>query len=91
MEQINNMRVNITELTTVRILCSKCKSVSEIPIERLTSTFEHNLNCRHCNQKFPEGASENYFMKLADAFNKISDITEFDFEFCIPVNKKTEK
>ena len=91
MTEIITKRINIEELKIVRITCTKCGVVSEMLIDKLTSNYEHEVKCKHCGEKFPTEVGVNYFMKLQDVFKTISGKTEFDFEFCIPVNKKTEK
>ncbi len=53
------LRINISELKTVRITCMKCKrGVIEVPVSRLGNALDHG-RCRLCDEVvLPDHAKE---------------------------------
>jgi hypothetical protein len=46
-------RVLLSEIKTVRVICQKCKTVVEVPVEKLGAMFKSG-ECRFCSQSFKD-------------------------------------
>jgi hypothetical protein len=73
----NVLRIDLTELTTVRVICKKCnRGVIEVPVNRLETAFDHG-ECRFCNhQHLPRGHEPLNDLRVAlmDLIAKAEDL-----------------
>lgn len=45
------LKVKLEELKTVRVTCTNCGTVVEIPTHKIAKTFE-DQHCKHCDRPF---------------------------------------
>jgi hypothetical protein len=83
----------LSELTTVRVICKVqgCRSIVEVPLDRLWEIFQTQNRCRFCGQELVDNSfgltkleGKNHFQLLAFALEKFKDNSKVDIEFVIP-------
>jgi hypothetical protein len=81
------IRIDATELTTVRITCQSCHRTAETKLADLAATFKRGNVCPFCNASFAikGGFSESAFIDLQAALEDFAKARDaFRVEFTIP-------
>lgn len=75
----------LSELTIVRVVCQKCKSVVELPIGNLGTRFG-DATCRICKREFTSPEKVKALLALDLAIAAIQEFKDnVELEFVIPM------
>jgi hypothetical protein len=82
------LRILLSEIQTVRVICQKCKTVVEVPIENMKVTFA-NGECHFCHASFNTMNIPNYdaLGDLARAITEANRLSSVSVEMVLPIEK----
>lgn len=63
----------LSELKTIRIICSGCKGVSEVEIDQVRQYFS-NPDCRYCRKPLGFASHNNVLTQMANAIADIQTL-----------------
>lgn len=81
------LRIKLSELKTIRIVCKKCGTVVEFPTERAGARYKGwNGECRDCKTPFVSSKTPEFegFAALSAAFENLTNVADMEVEFIIP-------
>jgi hypothetical protein len=89
------LKVLLSELTTVRVICGSCSAVAEMPTDKLSQLSLRDTFCPVCHMAFPRGneaeGKPDHLKRLADAIAGLKTIGQ-ELEFVVrnpdPTGKK---
>lgn len=82
------LRVLLSEIKTLRIVCQKCKTVVEVPVEKLDTKFTNGA-CRFCGETFRSEAipDSDLLGKLGNTLTLLRSIeNHVQIEISIPLD-----
>lgn len=88
------LKVKLTELTKIRVVCRSCKTGCDIPIAQLDRKEEkqrnrHKIRCPGCGAEIRLDVAEGHaplpdaYDRLAEAWQCLALVTGFDIEFVV--------
>jgi hypothetical protein len=87
------VRVKTKEITKARVICHKCHTVVEVPIDRLAAEFGGE-QCRFCGTYFTDKVESraNLIVAFAKALNDLTALAdEFEIELVISERPSSEQ
>lgn len=88
------LKVLLSELSTVRVVCKKCGAVFEMPLDRLAAAFRKTAQCcPFCGAGFhlfnPQGHAADVLGPFAQALADLQQAQNCDVEFVLPQKEPT--